>query len=124
MTSFGVHPSGETVWLFGLLPHEEGQGADARLALAAAVLSVLGIVLARRNEHAAWIARPMWYLRLLFSLGALALIFGAMYADAYTLHRRDLTPRRLSRDVCVGVAMAIAVAWSLRRQDSTARQLR
>ncbi len=116
--------TGLLIFLFWV---EAGDGvgwADGGLALATAVLSVLGIILVRRKEKAAWIARPPSYLRLLFSLGAFALIFGAIYADAYILHRRDLTASRLSRDMCIGIAMAVTVAWSLRRQNNAGRQLR
>lgn len=112
------------VFLFWLEATDGVRWADAGLALAVAVVSVLGIILARRNEKAAWIARPTWLTRLLFSLAAFAVMLGAIYADAYVLHRSEFTTRRLSRDMCICVAMAVAIAWSLRRQNDTGRQLR
>ena len=115
-----------TVALVSLFWLEASDGvgwADGVLALAAAALSVLGIILARRNEKAAWIVRPTWRTRLLISLGAFALLFAAIYLDAYILHRRDLTASRLSRDMAVGIALAVTSSWSLRRRNTPKRQL-
>jgi hypothetical protein len=64
--------------------------ADAALALAAAVFGILAIILVRRKEKAAWIARPTWQIGLLLSLGASSFIVGAICADSYLLHRRSL----------------------------------
>ena len=97
--------------------------ADAALAFAAAGLLVFAIILARRNEKAAWIARPTWQAILLLSLGAFALIFAAIVADAFILHRGDLTASRLLRDMAIGVAMSVATGWSLRRQIKARNQL-
>lgn len=115
-----------TVALVGLFWLEASDGvgwADAGFALAAAALPVLGIILARQNEKAAWIVRPTWRVRLLFTLGAFALLFVTISGDAYILHRRDLTAGRFSRDVAVGIALGVTSAWSLRRRNAAGRQL-
>ena len=97
--------------------------ADAALALAASGLFVLGTILARRGEKARWVAHPTWHAYLLLSIGAFALIFGAIYADAYLLHRGDLTSNRLRHDIVPAVLMPAAVLWSLRRQFRAKRQV-
>jgi hypothetical protein len=115
-----------TVALIGLFWLEASDGvgwADVGFALAGAVLSVLGIILARQNEKAAWIVRPTWRVRLLFTLGAFALLFVTISGDAYILHRRDLTASRFSRDMAVCIALGVTSAWSLRRRNTAGRQL-
>jgi len=63
--------------------------ADAVLAFTVAVLGVSVIIIARRAERAAWIARPTLAVYLLAFLGVGAMYFGAMYADDYLLHSND-----------------------------------
>ncbi len=90
--------------------------ADAALALAAAVLFVSATILARRGEKAKWIAEPTWYAHLVIVLGVYFLAFGAIYADAYLLHRRDISFRRLRDDIVLAVGLAAVMFWSLRRR--------
>jgi uncharacterized membrane protein len=120
---FALLMTGLLVFLFWVEASNGIGWADAVLAFAAAVLLVFAIILVRRNEKASWIARPSWPVRLLFSLGAFALIFGAIYADAYIFHRDYLTANRLSHDVAFCIAMSVGVTWSLRRQNNARRQL-
>jgi len=96
---------------------------DAALGCLAAVLFVIATVLARRAEKASWIAHPTWHAYLFVSLGAFALIFGAIYADAYLLHRRDLTFYRLRHDIVLAVLMPAVFVWSSRRRLRANRQV-
>ena len=91
--------------------------ADALLAVAAAVLFVLGVILARRGEKAKWIAQPTWRVHLLATVEGLVLLFGAVYTDAYLLHNRDFTSERLRHDIGPIMAVAAVTLWtSLRRR--------
>jgi uncharacterized membrane protein len=90
---------------------------DAALAFTAAVIFVLVIVLGRRREKATWIAQPTWYAYLLAVLGVFGLMFGTIYADAYLLHRRDITSSRLRHDMVFSVGLTPVMLWSLRRRD-------
>lgn len=96
--------------------------ADAALACATAVLFVFATILARRGERARWIAHPTWLAYLLVYLGAFALIFGSIYADAYLFHRGDLTSKRLGSDISLFVVLAAAFIWSSRRRIRAKRQ--
>ena len=64
---------------------------------------------ARRNEKAVWIVRPTWRADLLAVLSASLLVVGAIYADAYILHRRDITAGRFRHDIVLGVAVSTPV---------------
>ena len=97
--------------------------ADVAFAFATAVFLVFGIILARRGEKATWIARPAWHQYLLASLGAFVIMFGAIYADAYLLHRRDITYTRLRHDMVSALVLTAGTVWSLRRVRSARRQL-
>jgi hypothetical protein len=111
--------------LVGLFLSEASDGVgwfDAALAFTAAVLFVFVTVLTRRAEKATWIARPTWLAYLLVALGAFVLTFGAMYADAYILHPRDITSRRLRHDMAFAIVLTPGILWSLRRQLQTRRQ--
>jgi hypothetical protein len=85
---------------------------DAALAFAAAVLCVFAIILARRAERATWIARPTRYVNLLAILGGIGLMFGALYADSYVLHRRDITFSRFRHDIVFAGVFTVVMLWS------------
>ena len=120
---FALLMTGLLVFLFWAEASNGVGWTDCALAFAGAVLLVFAIILVRGNEKAAWIARPTWPTTLLASLACFALVFGAIYADAYLLHRADLTFRRLSRDMVVWIVLAASVAWSLIRRSNSARKL-
>jgi uncharacterized membrane protein YoaK (UPF0700 family) len=105
---------------------EAGDGlswTDAVLAFVAAVLCVLGIVLARRGERAKWIARPTLIVYLFSALGVVAWVFGATYLDARILHRTHSTASQLVHDVVPATILTAAIIWYLRRRPSARRQL-
>ena len=120
---FALAISGALLFLFWLDASDGVRWADATLAFAAAVLCVLAIVLSRRGEKAKWIAQPTRYAHLLAVLGACGLMFGAIYADAYLLHCRDITSSRLRHDIVLAVVLTVTVLWSLRRQPPAQRQV-
>ena len=112
------------LWLLFWLEASDRVGwPDAVLACGAGVLFVFATILARRGEKARWIAHPTWHAHLLVSFGAFALTFGAIYADAYLLHRRDLTSNRLRHDIVPAVLMPAAFLWSSRRRFRATRQV-
>src|SRR5258708_36989032 len=96
---FALFMTGVLLALFWIEATDGLGWADALIAVAAAVLFVLGVILARRGEKAKWITQPTWRVSLLSTLGTLVLVFAAMYADAYLLHRRDITSERLPHDM-------------------------
>ncbi len=120
---FALAMSGVLLLLFWLEAIDGFRWADATFAFTAAVLCVLAIVLSRRGEKAKWIAQPTWYAHLLVVLGAVGWLFGAIYADAYLFHRRDITSSRLRHDVVFAVVLTAVMLWSLRRRPSASRQL-
>jgi len=96
--------------------------SDALLAATGAVLLVLGIIIMRRGEKAKWIAHPTWRAHLLVTLGAVSLLFGAIYADAYLLHRGEITRDRLEHHV-IPIAVAIVTTlWASRRRPHSRSQ--
>jgi hypothetical protein len=112
-----------TLWLLFWLEASDRVGwPDAMLACGAAVLFVFATILARRREKATWIAHPTWQAWLLVSLGAFALIFAAIYADAYLLHRRDLTPNRIWHDIIFALVLLAGFQGSFRRRFLAKRQ--
>lgn len=118
---YAVVALGITGLLFFLfwLNASDGVGrADAALAFAVAVLSVFVVVLVRRGEKAAWIARPTRFLNLLFVLGSFGLMFAATYADSFLLHRKDLTRGRLRDDTINFVVLSVALLWTTRKWPS------
>src|SRR5579864_700317 len=66
--------------LFWLEASDRVRWGDAAVAFVSAVLSVFGIILARRGEKATWIKQPTWRVYLIAGPGAFAMIFGAIYA--------------------------------------------
>jgi H+/Cl- antiporter ClcA len=97
--------------------------ADVVLALGVTVLFVLAVILARRREKARWIAQPTWHVHLVATLGAFALLFGAMYADAYFFHRGDITSNRLRRDLLLAILLTATTVWMSRRGPHTRHRL-
>jgi hypothetical protein len=120
---FALIMTGLLMFLFWSEASDAVGWTDAALAFAAAVLLVFAIILARRAERATWIAQPARYANLLAVLGACGLMFGATYADAYLLHRRDITSSRLRHDMALFVGLTAFLLWSIRRRPPARRQL-
>ncbi|HEX7961154.1 MAG TPA: hypothetical protein VF493_14610 [Terriglobales bacterium] len=120
---FALVMTGVLVVLFWLDASDGVGWADAALALAAAVLFVVATILARRGEKATWVVRPTWHAYLLGNLGAFVLVFGAIYADSYLLHRTDITSKRLRHDTVLAAVFTIGTLWSSRRRRSSSSQL-
>ena len=59
----------------------------------------------------------------LVSVGAFALIFGATYADAYLLHRGDITPNRIWHDIAFAIVLTVGFLWSFRGRFRANRPL-
>ena len=115
--------TGVLMFLFWLEASDTIGWTDAALTFATAVLFVFAIILARRGEKAKWIAQPTRHAYLLAVLGTFVLMFGAIYADAYLLHRRDLTFNRLRHDMVPAVLGPAAFLWSSRRRLRARRQV-
>lgn len=120
---FALVMAGALLSLFWLEGSDGVGWADAALAFIAAVLCVLAIVLVRRGEKATWIAQPTRYAYLLGVLGASGLVFGTMYADAYLLHRSDITSSRLGHDLVFSVGLTAVMLWYFRKRPPAKRQL-
>ena len=120
---FALAMAGALMFLFWLEANDRIGWADAALAFSAAVLGVFAIILARRAEKATWIAQPTRYTYLLAVLGACGFMFGAICADAYLLHRRDITSSRLRHDVVPAVVLTAGMLWSFRRRLPAGRQV-
>lgn len=113
---FGLLMTGMLSSLFWLEASGGFGWPDAALAFGSAGLLVFGIILVRQGEKAKWIKRPTWRVYFLATLGGFALMFGALYADAYLLHRRDLTARRFWHDLAFTIVLIAAMLWSSRRR--------
>src|ERR1700730_8752991 len=113
---FALVMTGALVFLFWLEASDPVGWTDAALAFAAAVLFVFAIILARRGEKAKWIAQSTRYAHVVAVLGAFLLMFGAIYADAYLLHRKGITSSRLRDDIVLAVVLTAAMFWSFRRR--------
>lgn len=109
---FALIMTGVLFSLFWLEASDGVSWTDALFAFATAVLSVLGIVLLRRGERAIWRAQPTRSTHLIALLGALGLVFGAIYADAYLFHRRDITFSRLRHDIVFSAVLTAVILWS------------
>jgi hypothetical protein len=119
---FALMMTGLLSFLFWLEASDGVGWADAALASASAVFLVFAIILARRGEKAAWIKQPTWHVYPAAALGVLAVMFGAIYADAYLLHHRDLAPNRLRRDVVVAIVSTAGIVSSLLRRFFRAKR--
>jgi drug/metabolite transporter (DMT)-like permease len=113
---FALVMTGGLMGLFWFEASDQIGWSDTVVAFAAAVLFVFAIIFARRGEKAKWIAQPTRYAQLVAVVGAFFLIFGAIYADAYLLHHKDVTSSRLRHDIVLAVVVAAAIFWSLRRR--------
>jgi hypothetical protein len=113
---FALVMTGLLMFLFWLEAINAVGWADTALAFATAVLFVFAIVLARRAENATWTAQPTRSVYLLAALGAFGMMFGAIYADAYLLHRRDITSSRFRHDAVSGVLLTAVTLWSSRKR--------
>jgi hypothetical protein len=122
-TLFALAMTGVLVFLFWLEASDGVGWADAALASATAVLFVLATILARRGEKARWIAQPTWHVYPVATLGAFVLMFGAIYADTYLLHRRDITFNRLRHDMVIAIVVIAGTVWSFLRRHRSKRQL-
>jgi hypothetical protein len=119
---FALMMSGLLSFLFWLEASNGVGWADAAIAFASAVFLVFAIIVARRGEKAAWIKQSTWQVYPVAALGVLAVMFGAIYADAYLLHRRDLAPTRLRRDVVVAIVSTAGIVSSLLRRFFRAKR--
>jgi hypothetical protein len=115
--------TGALVFVFWLEASDGVGWADAALASSAAVWVVFAIILARRGEKAKWIAHPTWHASVLAVLGSFVLMFSAIYADAYLLHRRDITSNRLLHDIVLAIVLTAVTLWSSRRRLRARRPL-
>jgi peptidoglycan/LPS O-acetylase OafA/YrhL len=97
--------------------------ADGALAASAATLLVSAIVLGRRGEKAKWITQQTWPALAIGAYGVFVWMFGAIYADAYLLHRSDITSNRIRHDVVLAIVLPGAMLWSLRRRFRAKRQV-
>jgi hypothetical protein len=120
---FALVMTGLLLFLFWIEASDEVDWADAALAFTVGVLIVLVIVLVRRKEKGTWIVQPPRYTLLLAVLAATGLLFGAIFADAYLFHRKDITTGRLRHDMVIGVGMMAVVYWSLRKRSPAKRVL-
>ena len=120
---FALVMTGALVFLFWLEASDGVGWADAALAFAAAVLFVFAVILARRREKTQWIAQPTWHAYVLALLGGFVLMFGAIYADTYLLHRRDITSSRLRHDIVLAIVLTAGTLWSSRRRLRARRPL-
>jgi threonine/homoserine efflux transporter RhtA len=120
---FALAMVGLLVFLFWLEASDGIGWADAVLALGAGALFAFGVIIARRGEKATWIARPTRRTHLLASLGAFVLMFGAIYADTYLFHRRDITSKRLRNDAILAIGVTAGALWTSRRRFAARRQL-
>ena len=102
--------------LFWLEASDGIRWGDATLALGVAILSVVAIVLSRRLEKAKWIRQPTWLVYLLATLGTIAVMFGAAYADAYLLHRGKVNSGELSDNLLYAVIFTAVMLWSSRKR--------
>ena len=86
---------------------------DAALAFGGALLLVLAIILVgRQRDKAVWVDQPTWGTKVLFGLAGILLGLGLLYADAYLLHRRDLTATRFSHDILLGAIALLVPAFA------------
>ena len=118
---FALMLTGLLVLLFWVEASNGVGWADAALAFGAAELCVLTIVFSRRNEKAAWIVRSSWQANPLVTLGSVLLMFAVLYADAYILHRKDMTTARIRHDMILAIALPIAMLLPLRRRHTGSR---
>ena len=108
--------------LMGLFWLEIGGGiglADAGLALVTSMLGVFIVILARQSEKAKWVSRPTRRVHLLAAVGTCLFIFGALFADAYILHRREISAR-MFRDDLVPFGVAVTAVLLPTRKRNTA----
>jgi hypothetical protein len=118
---FALATSGFLILLFWSEVSDGLRWADATFAFTAAALFVLAIVLARRGEKAKWIEQPTRFTQLLLLLGVLGGLFGAVYGDAYLLHRKDITFSRIVHDVVLALVCTAVTLWFSRSRPSTNR---
>lgn len=115
---FALMMTGGLSVLFQLEASDRIGWADAALAFASAALFVFGTILARQGEKATWIKQPLtWRVNLMMTLGLVTLIFGALYADAYLLHPRDITAPRFWRNMIIAILLTVASRNRKRKAD-------
>jgi hypothetical protein len=122
-TLFALAMTGLLSFLFWMEASDRVSWPDAAVACGAAGFFVFATILARRGEKAKWIGQPSWHAYLFICFGAFAFMFGAIYADAFLLHRRDLTSHRLQHDIMPAVLTPAAILWSFRERLRAKRQV-
>jgi len=120
---FAFIMTGLLLGLFWVEASDRIRWADAAVAGSAAMMLVLAIILGRRNETAAWIARPARWVRVAAMVGILIVTIGAVYADEYLLHRKDITVNRFHLHLVVFVVLLSTSLLRLRRRTGSRRQL-
>jgi drug/metabolite transporter (DMT)-like permease len=118
---FALLLTGGLVFLLGLRVNGRVRWADIAFAITAAVLFVLATILARQGEKAVWIVRPTWRMYLLLTLGALLLVYGAIFADLVIFHPRDVSISRIETLVVAGIMTLATSLWSLGRRNIKGR---
>ena len=94
---------------------------DAVFAFLAALFFVFAIILVRRNETAAWIRQPSSPLGLWVSLGMAPFVFGAIYLDAFLLHRNQMPAGRFRINVVVWLVLVFSMLLQFRRSKRALR---
>lgn len=113
---FGLAMSGALLLMFWLESSNGVGWLDCAVALLAAALFVFGVIATRQGEKAIWLTRPTRVAYLLIFLGVFALVFGAIYVDAYLLHREDITSTRVRHDTIIAIVLLFGTLWSWRRR--------
>ena len=108
--------TGSLLFLFWSEASDGIRWGDATLALTVAILSVVAIVLSRRREKAKWMRQPTWFVYSVATLGTIAVMYGAAYADAYLLHRGKVNSGKLSDNLVYAVIFAAVMLWSSRKR--------
>lgn len=119
---FALMMTGGLLLLFRVKTSNGIGWADVAIAFGSAVVLVVAIILARRNEKATWIKQPTWRVRLAATAGALTLMFGAVYADAYLLHRENISASGFWKDLMICIPVIASVFWTFRKRPTALRR--
>lgn len=120
---FALIMSSILLFLFWMEASDGIAWPDVVLALAATVLFVFCVILARGREKATWIKHPSWGAHLFANLGAILLVIGTIYADAHLLHRGNTISNRLLHDIGIAVLATVGTIWWSRKRSLAKRPL-